>query len=251
MFKKIILSILIAAALLSSSAQALSTDQLQNAKVNSLEEISNNIESTKTSYLRKNRVSSIYHLPKKELYDLVNKVNAFKKKNHSVYEPYIRRDIQLLGWERWKAGHLLLTLDASSFGINYGHAGMYGVYPGLVLEALPGAGVTARNESSWHNSKCKSKRQEAPGSTYGVVGVSSQQADRAVMWAASQLGKSYGFLPWDSDFYCSELIHRAWRSAGKNIRLNNQPFGLILPVDLMLSPDTYISEDWLDYNGNC
>lgn len=72
----------------------------------------------------------------------------------------------------------------------------------------------------------------------------SSQYTKASSYASNQVGKPYN---WDftnknttSKFYCSQLVWKAWLSAGIDCEKGSIPNAIIAPADLVNSSNTYI-----------
>lgn len=75
-------------------------------------------------------------------------------------------------------------------------------------------------------------------------GASSIQFSNAAAYAARQVGKPYS---WDffnkyrtDQFYCSQLVWRAWLSVGIDTETGSIPNGVVAPADLVNSSNTYV-----------
>lgn len=247
----------------SASASAPGDGKFRASKVNSLNEIAAQLETRKQTYLQKNNVTDIHSLPQGELYSLLLDSQEIKKINSDVYQrivtqqealykdPLATQDRATWNW----AGKIFLTMDSTTLIFNHGHAGIASTTQDDIIEANRSTGVTkviGNNYRYWDRKRCRRKYHGIPGGVYGVLNTSWNQHLSAVNFATNQIGKRYSVLnDGDLTFYCSELVYRAWQSAGKTISYSNPLWGyMVLPADLMLSPDTYIVEDWSSWNNS-
>lgn len=167
------------------------------------------IEKATSDYLIDKKSFSISDLTKAEELELSNIIQTIKEASlESVvtpkwYNPW------LYGTTENITGYIFITLDNSTFGWEHGHAGIGNYTGGSVIEANPGVGVKLygdRVNTYWH--------AQRTGGIYKVKNATSTDYMYARNYAYSQIGKSYNVAPYNSGFYCSELVYKAWKSAG-------------------------------------
>lgn len=225
-------------------------------KVNSLSGIAQELTTRKSYYLNKNKVNKISELPKEELNKLLLESQKIKKVNNDIYQSIIsknsRASTPFSNWD-W-TGKIFVTMDSRFLIFNHGHAGIASSTVNDTIEANPGDGVKkyrGSNYGYWDKKRCRTKHHGIPGGVYGVLDSNWNQHLAAANFANEKIGTGYGL--WndgDSTFYCSELVFRAWQQAGKTISYSNPLWGyLVLPADIMLSPTTYLVQDWLSWSN--
>lgn len=232
MIKKIFMFILVMTITMSiTDVFALeSNDYYQN--LNNQKEVL--IQNKINDFLNLKNKSDVYSLTRDEEKELVVNIQNYKQELDPTIEPYWFNP-----WEYATtydiAGYVFVSLDSSSSGWNYGHAGIGHSSGGNVIEANPGDGVklyTNRVNSYW--SKCQS------GGVYEINNASSSDYMTARDYAVNKIGRGYGFGPIDGDFYCSELVYYAWDDAGYNIASSRVWGTLILPSHIMNDGDTIL-----------
>ena len=167
------------------------------------------IEDAESDYLFEKRVFSISELTKTEEIELSNIIQTIKESSLALevtpkwYNPW------LYGTTENIAGYIFLTLDNSTFGWEHGHAGIGYSSGGKVIESFNGVGVklySDRVNTYWH--------AQQTGGIYKVRNATSSNYNTARDYAYKQIGKGYSLVPYNSGFYCSELVYKAWKSAG-------------------------------------
>lgn len=131
------------------------------------------------------------------------------------------------------SGLVFLTLDSTTLNWNHGHAGIGSGKDGKVIE------VNYNDVIREYKNRVKTYwKHRANGGIYKVIGVQDSAYNKAKEYAVSKKGLNYGFEFWDSNtFYCSELVYKAWKSAGYDIATSSILF--IYPIHMMNDSDLY------------
>ena len=181
-----------------------------------------------------------------QLIEVYKKIEAYEKAHHVVpNEMEIlkhSKDLPALGTH----GDIIISLKASSGSALpfTGHAAIVSENRWQTIESyaklfspIGKAGVQIY-DNTW-----KSKKN-----TFLVRPIGAKHADylKAARYARKQVGKPYSFSFFNKEkkdaFYCSQLVWRAWREAGKNIGENPQFKGAVFPLDILQSPNTKVHE---------
>lgn len=236
------------------SVSAVSASELRNQYATVRREIIDEID----NYLVLKNKNNVQSLTQDELSQLVFRLNDIKTQHwnvYVVYDNYLRQNRNNRNDWSW-AGDAFVTVDQGSVpGFNHGHAAIASRNVHATIEALAG-GIQKiwDGNQRWDHKRCRAKYHGVAGGVYRIVGLNNNQRALASDYASWQLGKGYDVLFWtwdDTLFYCSELVYKAWRHAGKTMNYSNPLWGhMVLPADIMLSPDTYLIEDWLSWNNN-
>lgn len=223
-------------------------------KVSSLSEVAEELRSRRQYYLQKNNAGNIHFLPTRELYSLLLESEDIKRTNSDLYKNSTLDSLVTngSGWD-W-AGKIFLTMDSRTWFFNHGHAGIASKIIDSTIETGASVGVIQRFHSNyryWDEKRCRRKYHNIPGGVYGVVNASQNQYRLVADFAKDKVGATYGLAQNEgTTFYCSELIHKAWQQAGITLSYFDLLWGyFILPADIMLSPDTYLIQDWSTWNN--
>lgn len=236
-----------------NSASAKSISEIENKYNNVGKIVTNEI----SNFLISKNKKDVQSLTEDELSQLVFRVNDIKKQHHDIYVEYdnfLRQSKSNRNTWNW-AGDAFATVDRWLVpNFNHGHAAIASRDVNATIEALAG-GVQKiwDGNQRWDHKRCRAKYHGMAGGVYRIVGLDYNQRISASDYASWQIGKGYDWLFWtwdDNTFYCSELVYKAWRYAGKTMSYSNPLWGhMVLPADIMLSPDTYLIEDWLTWNN--
>jgi len=131
-------------------------------------------------------------------------------------------------------GDILVSLEAKTDFWRHGHAAILSTTEDYVIEALPRPGVV-------HQSATKYWSTVDDDNQYYVKGAEDADYKKAVAYAKSQVGDSYGLkttLDNSSVWYCSKLVYRAWKDAGFSIGTLDEYAGVVLPSSLIIDADT-------------
>lgn len=134
-------------------------------------------------------------------------------------------------------GDILVSYNASSWGINFGypgHAGIVSNTNGYTIESYPSDGV------QYHTNDWGSRNNVYAMS---VKGASSSNYVGAAGYAYTKLGKPYNWNfvnPWSEDsFYCSQLVWKAWKTQGIDVDyVTIDP--IVTPMEIAKSGNTTI-----------
>lgn len=215
------------------------TSTMIYAKEDTDETLEQQINSITEDYLLEKECSSIYDLSRDDLLEYLDLINKVRDSNIEVIRSKQQESITPFANSNVYKGYIFVTGDSkTSYVIVHGHAGIGAGTPGAVIEANRDDGVKIyydRISSYW--SKVNS-------SILGVINATSSNYTTAYNYACSKVGCDYGFDALDSnDFYCSELVHLAWKQANYNI---GPAVGLVLPLDLYVSPMVYVTKEYND-----
>jgi uncharacterized protein YycO/cell division protein FtsB len=131
-------------------------------------------------------------------------------------------------------GDILISLEAKTYGLPHGHAGILSDKKDYVIEALPSPGVV-------HHSAEKYWSTVDDEGQYYVKNAKSADYQKAVDYAKAQVGEPYKLkttLGNTSEWYCSKLVFKAWESAGFQVGSLDEYLGVVLPGSIIADWDT-------------
>lgn len=198
------------------------------------ETLEEKLNNTKEEFLSKHNCSNISELSYDELLDLFEIVDEIKNSDFEIIKDRERQEMQsnsrAIGVWKFK-GYIFVTGDSTTSGWAHGHAGIGTATENTVIEANKNVGVVSlpdRISTYWGKKN---------SSVLAVKQAYTSDYTNAFVYANNRIGKQYGFDPLNpNDFYCSELVHLAWKNAGFTI---GPAIGTVLPADLYTSSSTY------------
>ncbi|WP_053072149.1 YiiX/YebB-like N1pC/P60 family cysteine hydrolase [Rossellomorea marisflavi] len=130
-----------------------------------------------------------------------------------------------------RRGSILVSMTAKRYGFPHGHAAIISNTSGYVIEALPKPGVTHQPAHTYWSTVSDEVEMYVKKASWANY-------DQAIKYAKSQIGDPYKLkttINNTSNWYCSKLVYKAFKSAGHDLALGS-PYPL--PLDLKVDKNT-------------
>ena len=163
-------------------------------------------------------------------------VSAFNEKGAGSENTKATRS----AWSQ-RRGNILISLSASTYGFQHGHAAILSDKEGMVIEALPKPGVIQQSASKYWSTVNDEREFYVDKATWANY-------DGAIKYAKNQIGEPYKIkttLSNTSEWYCSKLVYKAFDSQGIDIG----PPGLVKPL-IILPANIYWNDSVMWYATN-